>query len=272
MYNGKGPRAARPPIFSRGGAAKLFVLERCYDFEELARHNVHTHSVFSNCAKPEMLPEAMVLEAARCGLKTLAITDHSDPGDAIDTPAVFAEVKRRVSRMETPVRVLVGAELSAFGVGRYAEPYAVDRALDLASYSHVHYHLKSWEQPEDRSPGGYAAHMLAVLRALFETGRADHIAHPFSPNKMHFFDEAQKNAVLAAISDAALGEILQAGERADCSFELHTPSCFRFPAFYRRMFLLGREVGAHFIVGTDAHTLAAISTAGIAERLRGIMG
>lgn len=249
----------------------MFILERTYDYNALARHNVHTHSVFSKCAKPEMTLEAMILQAERCGLKTLAITDHSDPGDEIDTYGNFLLLKERLKGIKTDVRVLIGAELSVYGTGRYAEPYAVDKALDFASYSHVHYHLDAWEHPEDRSPAGYAAHNLAVLGALFRTDRADNIAHPFSPNKMKFFNEAEKAATLDALSDNDLGDILEKGERAGCSWELHTPTFFRYPAFSRRFFLLGKEVGVHFCVGTDAHTLAAISTAGIAERMKAVV-
>ena len=246
----------------------MFVLERTYDPAELARHNMHTHSVFSLCAKREMTLEAMIRRAEEEGLRTLAVTDHSDPGDEIDTYANFLTYKERLRRIETPVRVLIGAELSAWGVGKFGEPYEVDKALDFASYSHIHYHLDSWEQPEDRSPRGYARHELAVLNALFETDRADNIAHPFSPTKMHFFNEEEKAATLAAITDNELGDILEKGERAGCSWELHTPTVFRFPAFARRFFWLGKEIGVHFCVGTDAHTLAALAPQGLAGRLR----
>ncbi len=249
----------------------MFLLECTYDPDELARHNVHTHSVFSKCAKPEMTLEAMIRAAEEVGLRTLAVTDHSDPQDDIDTYGNFLVLKEKLAQIDTPVRVLLGAELSAYGVGKYAEPYEVDRALDFAAYSHVHYHLDTWDQPQDRSPRGYAQHNLAVLNALFETGRADHVAHPFSPCKMPFFDEAQKAQTLDCLTDNELGDVLEKGERAGCSWEIHTPTFFRFPAFSRRFFWIGREVGAHFALGTDAHTLAALSTQGIAERLRAVL-
>lgn len=249
----------------------MFLLERTYDPDELARHNVHTHSVFSKCAKPEMTLEAMIRAAEEVGLRTLAVTDHSDPQDDIDTYGNFLVLKEKLAQIDTPVRVLLGAELSAYGVGKYAEPYEVDRALDFAAYSHVHYHLDTWDQPQDRSPRGYAQHNLAVLNALFETGRADHVAHPFSPCKMPFFDEAQKAQTLDCLTDNELGDVLEKGERAGCSWEIHTPTFFRFPAFSRRFFSIGKEVGAHFALGTDAHTLAALSTQGIAERLRAVL-
>ena len=250
----------------------MFILERTYDLKELVRHNVHTHSVFSKCAKPEMIPEDMVREAQRIGLKTLVITDHSDPGDDIDTFAVFKELKQRMEAVSSSVRVLIGAELSAYGIGKFAEPEAVDKALDFASYSHIHYHLDTWDQPENKSPRGYAMHNLAVLNALFESGRADNIAHPFSPVKMHFFNEEEKAETLRAVSDTELGDILEKGEKAQCSWEIHTPSFLRFPDFSRRFFNIGKEVGVHFCVGTDAHRLAALDPGVFLPQLEDIVG
>lgn len=249
----------------------MFITERTYDPEELVKCNAHTHSVFSKCAKPEMAFEAMIAAAEKYGLETLAVTDHSDPGDDIDTYANFLLLKERLNDIKTPVRVLIGAELSAYGVGKYAESCEVDRALDFASYSHIHYHLSVWEQPEDRSPRGYARHMISVLDALLETGRADNIAHPFSPCKMHFFNESQRTETLSGISDAELGRILEKGEKNNCSWEIHTPTFFRYPDFSKRFFNIGREVGAHFVVGTDAHTLSALNPDGLAERIRNII-
>lgn len=250
----------------------MFVLEKTYDFDELVRQNVHTHTVFSKCAKPKMVFEDMVRTAERIGLATLAVTDHSDLDDGIDSYANFLILKERLARIDTPVRVLIGAELSAYGVGKYAEPYEVDKALDFASYSHIHYHLAFWEHPEDRSPRGYAQHELAVLNALFETDRADNIAHPFSPCKMPFFNEEEKAATLAAITENELGDILEKGERARCSWEIHTPTFLRFPEFSRRFWRLGREIGAYFTLGTDAHTLASLDPRPHLNRLKEIAG
>ena len=245
----------------------MFVCEKTYDPYEIVKNNMHTHSVFSKCSKPEMIFEDMIAAAEKYGLETLAVTDHSDPGDDIDTYANFLELKERLKKINTPVRVLIGAELSAYGVGKYAEPYEVDKALDFASYSHIHYHLSSWEHPEDRSPRGYAEHMLRVLDALLDTGRADNIAHPFSPCKMKFLSEEQREEMLASITDYELGRILEKGEKNGCSWEIHTPTFFRYTDFSRRFFNIGREAGVHFVLGTDAHSLAALNTEGLAEKI-----
>lgn len=245
----------------------MFLTEKTYDWDELLLCNVHTHSVFSLCSKPEMVFEAMVAEADRCGLKTLAITDHSDLGSGIDVFGNYKILKERLKNIDTNVNVLIGSELSAYGVGKYVETYEVDKALDFSSYSHIHYHLDYWEQPEDRTPRGYAEHMLRVLNELFTTDRADCIAHPFSPCKMPFFSQEEKIQMLASFTDNELGDILEKGEKAECAWEIHTPTFISFTDFSKRFWNIGKEVGVHFCVGTDAHRLEAIDPRKYREQL-----
>ncbi len=249
----------------------MFLTEKTYDIDELCRNNLHTHSVFSKCSKPEMIFEDMIRAAESFGLDTLAITDHSDLYDEINSVGNYRKLKKRLAKIDTNVRVLVGAELSAYGVGKFAEPYRIDKEIEFSSYSCVHYHLDYWEQPKDRSPRGYAEHMLKVLSALFDTDRADCIAHPFSPCKMKFFGKSESEEMLRSITDNELGDILLKGENAECAWELHKSSVLCYPDFYRRMFFIGREAGVHFSVGTDAHHLRDIDTGDFAVSLKEIL-
>ena len=249
----------------------MFLTEKTYDIDELCRNNLHTHSVFSKCSKPEMVFEDMIKAAESFGLSTLAITDHSDLYDEINSIGNYRKLKKRLAKIDTPVRVLVGAELSAYGVGKFAEPYRIDKEIEFSSYSCVHYHLDYWEQPKDRSPRGYAEHMLRVLDALFETDRADCIAHPFSPCKMKFFGKSESEEMLRSITDNELGDILLKGEKTECAWELHKSSVLCYPEFYRRMFFIGREAGVHFSAGTDAHHLKDIDTSDFAVSLKEIL-
>lgn len=249
----------------------MFLTEKTYDIDQLCRCNMHTHSVFSKCSKPEMIFEDMISEAEKCGLHTLAITDHSDLFDEINSVGNYRKLKKKLQKIDTSVRVIVGAETSAYGVGKFAEPYRIDKEIEFCNYSCVHYHLDYWEQPKDRSPRGYAQHMLDVLSALFDTDRADSIAHPFSPCKMKFFNQSEKEEMLASITDNELGDILLKGENAGSAWELHKSSVLCFPEFYRRMFFIGKEAGVHFSVGTDAHHLRDIDTSDFAKELKVIM-
>ncbi len=245
----------------------MFVLPKTYDPEEIAKNNMHTHTHFSLCAKPEMELAAMVKAAEEAGLSTLAITDHCDPGSKIDVLSNTKTLKKLLKGIDTPVRVLIGSELSSYGVGKWADNDELNSALDYRGYSSVHYHLESWEHPADRSPRGYAEHMLAVLEALLKADRADCIVHPFSPGKFKFFSVEEKTEMLGSITDNELGDILSLGEEHGCAWELHLSSIAGFPDFYRRLFFIGKEAGVHFNAGTDAHNLSGISTANLKEQL-----
>ena len=249
----------------------MFIFEKTYDIDELMLNNMHTHTKNSLCAKPEMILPDMIKAAEEAGLKTLAITDHSDPRSDIDVLANTLKLKEELKKIETPVRVLIGAETSAYGIGKFADTDELNKALDYRNYSLVHYHLSVWEQPEDRSPRGYAVDMLRSLSALFDAKRADCIAHPFSPNKMKFFSPEEKEIVLSSITDNELGDILEKGEKTGCAWELHQGTVCTFPDFGKRFFNMGKEVGVHFNVGTDAHRLCGISTADFKERLKEIL-
>lgn len=249
----------------------MFLTEKTYDIDELCRCNMHTHSVFSKCSKPEMVFEEMIKAAEHFGIETLALTDHSDLYDEINSVGNYRKLKKRLAKIDTPVRVIVGAEMSAYGIGKFAEPYRIDKEIEFCNYSCVHYHLDYWEQPKDRSPKGYAEHMIAVMSALFDTERADSIAHPFSPCKMKFFNVSEKEEMLRSISDTELGDIMLKGENAGCAWELHKSSVLCFPEFYKRFFFVGKEAGVHFTVGTDAHRLNDINTADFAAELKKIM-
>ena len=88
---------------------------------------------------------------------------------------------------------------------------------------------------------------------------------------MKFFNDEQKAATLSALTDNELGDIFEKGERAQCSWELHSSTLLCFPEFAYRFFNIGRETGVHFCVGTDAHSLAALAPEGLAERLKEVL-
>ena len=249
----------------------MFRLEKTYDIRELVRSNTHLHTTCSTFAKPEMTLEAVIAEAERCRMHTVATTDHSDLHDGINTIGNARKLMRLRDKLNPKVRVLIGAELSCYGVGKFAEPYRIDSELEYRNYTCNHYHLEFWEQPEDKSPAGYGKHMIAMLEGLFRTDRADCVAHPFGPYKIKCLDEAGKIAVLDSIADNALGDILTMGERARCAWELHTAMVRRYPEFYRRFFQIGREAGVHFEIGTDAHSLRDVSPAPLTEELERIL-
>ena len=249
----------------------MFLFEKCFDLDELARRNLHVHTRFSFCAKPEMTLEAIVREAERAGLTDIALVDHSNveaDGSSTPVPAHNEILKAQRAALDTPVRILIGSELSALGLGRYSETPENMRAMEYRLFAQNHYHLSCWEQPEDRSPAGYARHMIAVLTELFRTDFCDCVAPPLAPVKLRIENAGR---VLDEISDAALGDLLAAGEAAGSAWELHSGAICGWPDFARRYFNLGREIGVHFHMATDAHRLAAVDTAPALAEYRQIL-
>lgn len=232
----------------------------------LARANLHVHTFESACAAEDMIPRKIVAAARRAGLESIALVDHDHPGDE---PVVdkIARVKQRLGAGRIPLDVVVGAELSAYGVGSYADTPDMNRRVGYRLYACNHYQHPAWEHPDDRSPRGYAEHILATLRALLPTGRADCIAHPFGNRYLRGRVEHPPQ-VNEAIGDDELGDILLLGKRHGVAWEINTQSCIYDPTFSRRYFRLGREIGVEFRLGTDAHTLEAIDPAPAIPALR----
>lgn len=235
----------------------MFIREPIYDLYTLSRCNLHIHSVFSSCAKPEMDIPSVVERAHKSNIDIIAVTDHYNSVDCsiLDTNE---KLKYRMKNVDTPVRVLYGAELSAFGVGKYLDTSEVNQNLDYRLYSYNHYHLNFWEQPEEKSPRGYVDHALAILTHLLKSGRADCIAHPFIGRFIRCFED--RCLVTREITDNELGDILELGSHNQVAWEINVNAIISDPEFARRYWNIGREAGILFNMGTDAHTLAAIDT------------
>ena len=244
----------------------MFYFERCYDLDELMRRNMHIHTNFSGCAKPEMTLESIVREAERCGLTDIAITDHSDIWMSDHTVATNETLKQQRAALDTPVRIRIGAEMSLYGIGKYDRTPEEIAAMEYRLFAQNHYHLDVWEQPEDRSAQGYANHILACLEGLFKTGYADCVAHPIAPEKFGRIRRLEDPAqILDYFNDNVLGDIMEKGEKAGCAWELHRGCIYLFPEFSRRYYNIGREVGVHFNFAADAHKLEDIDPEPVKE-------
>lgn len=250
----------------------MFIFDAIYDIDELARRNMHMHTTFSGCAKPDMILKDIAAEAERCGLIMIALTDHSNLGDeqrivSKNTPIL----REQLAEITTNVKVLIGSEISVYGVGKYSETAEFCDTLDYRLYSQNHYHMPFWEHPEDKSPRGYAEHMLAVLEELFSSGRADCVAHPFAGGYIRTLLEEDKRKVPDSITDNELGDIMEKGERARCAWEINVGEFCSLPEFSRRYWNIGREIGVHFNLGTDAHTLKSVDTRQFADKIKEII-
>lgn len=232
----------------------MFLRQACYDLDELIRSNLHIHTTFSGCAKPEMTVENILREAQQAGLEAIALTDHSPIKG--DFSAQMRALRCQVAQANSPVKVYVGAELSAFGVGKFSESRELEAQLDYRLFSHNHYHIQLWEHPDERTPEGYKRHSFAILRTLFASGRADCIAHPLFGRFLNICED--KTDFTKVISDTELADLMLEGTRAEVAWEINCGAVFMDPEFFHRYFQIGQEVGAVFHFGTDAHRLIGI--------------
>lgn len=238
----------------------MYIREKCYDIRELAKSNLHVHTSFSGCAKPEMRMKEMVRRAGELKLEVIAITDHfNDPSTPILEKNMCDRFVLENYRDGVETRFIFGAELSAVGVGKYLDSPEVNRALEYRLYSANHYHLDIWEQPEDKSARGYALHTLAVLTELILSRRADCIAHPCMGGYVkQLGDDA--GSLTRAITDNELGDLMALARDNNVAWEINEGAALGFRDFSERFWNIGREVGVVFHFGTDAHSLQDMDT------------
>ena len=223
----------------------------------LFNSNMHIHTCFSACADKDMTVANILVRAQAANLKIIALVDHHHPGAGLLDNILC--LKNDLQKIAPGIKVVFGAELSAYGIGKYSDAKEINRELDYRLYACTHYNLDYWEQPQDTSPRGYALHMLAVVTELIKSGRADCIAHPFASAylKSKFKDPS---VVTKAITDEELRAILLFGRENSVAWEINANVLVRDVDFMHRYLALGKSLGVTFYLGTDAHKLAEIDT------------
>lgn len=255
-------------IMIRNENMKLIKECPVYDLTTLARYNLHVHTIYSPCAKPEMTMENIIRCAEHHGIEVIAVTDHFNS----ENYAVIGhnkKLKEEVERLNTRIKVLFGAELSAYGVDKYLDSMEINESLDYRLYSYNHFHLDWWEQPVDKSPRGYVKHQIKVLTGLLKSGRADCIAHPFIGRFIRCIDDT--TAVTSEITDNELGNIMELGKKYDVAWEINSGAMMGDTEFAKRYWNIGKEIGVQFNFGTDAHRLMGLDTMAIIEELKLIL-
>ena len=242
----------------------MYFHEPTYDLDILARQNLHIHALFSGCAKREMVLSDIIKTAENAGLEAIAITDHIYREDQYEGfRQNVKDLREQLSRIDTDIKVYIGGELSAYGVDKYSFK-GEEIELDYRLWAHNHYHVTGWEQPEDRSPESYKKHMIDTLTNLIKADKADCIAHPFHDsyltNSSKGLVSFEKGSVPNSFTENEIGDLLTLAKQYKTAFELNLNVVPAFPEIYRRMYNIGKEIGAQFNIGTDAHKLENIDT------------
>lgn len=241
----------------------MLIHEAVYDIDTLLQENLHIHTtLFSGCARPEMVFEDIVRTAAAFGLRRIAVTDHVQERDITRVRNIMKTYKpaRDALAQQENITVHIGAELSAFDTDKFTLQYS-DASTEFNMYAANHYHVYGWGQPAERTAVGYKEHNKKAMEFLIRSGKCDCIAHPFVDSYVR--DESIKNddhPMTAAWTDNEIGDILTLAKQYDVAWELPPKIVLGDPVFGRRLFNIGKEVGSVFTMGTDAHWLVNIDT------------
>ena len=250
--------------------------EKCYDLDELFTRNFHIHtSPLSHCARKEMLPQAVISEAKKAGLKEIAITNHIQAYEEEKFLSSAAALADETTAYTDGIKVYIGAEFSAFAPGEYNFRDGECPERYFRMYSHNHYANDCWTQPQDRSALGYKRHCDEILSALIRSGKADALAHPFFDRYIvREFEEYgfHFGSVTDLWTDNELGDYFTLANAFGTAWELNIRLLPDYPAFARRYFNIGREAGAVFFIGSDAHTLEDIGTAPHKDEIKKLLG
>lgn len=237
--------------------------EATYDLDELTNYNLHMHTHYSRCGKPEMTVENIIAEAERCGIKEISLNDHLVfPEECKELFAHNEILRKEVEETGTKIKVYIGGEFSLYDVDKYTLKGMDEYKPDYRLYAENHYHIESFTAPEEKTPEAFKNHMIKKLTYIFNEKAADCIAHPiYGKYSAELVEGKFKDCVEAigeAWSDNELGDIMQLGYESGCAWELNRGAIFLDPKFFRRMFNIGREIGVVFNYGTDAHTLDCV--------------
>lgn len=247
----------------------MFFHEKTYDIDELVKWNLHLHTTFSGCAKPEMKVRDIVRVADEAGLEMIALTDHNYIQKKNAVASQKIELEKQLEGFEHNVKVLIGAELSSYGINKFADDIETDNSLDYRLYTTNHYHQGYWEHPEIITPRAYAEHMLAIMDKVIDSGRADCFAHPFMAGYIHAFDD--NHDVTRAFTDNEIGDIMEKANNHEIAWELNVPAVLGDPEFFHRYFQIGKEVGVVFNIGSDGHVLDKVNTKQYADDFKRIL-
>lgn len=246
-----------------------------YDINELFASNYHIHTHFSRCGKNEMHLKAIIAEAEKAGLKEIAITDHIHPGEELKMKRIIPILRRKLTKLDTDIKVYIGAELSAHGVHKHTK-LREDTPVDYRLYSHNHYHMFGWEQPKGHTPEDYKEHCRKSLEHIILSGDADCLAHPFCDYYIvREFDDKYGftyNCITSLWTENEIGDLMELAKTYEVAWEINVAMLKKYPDFAKKYFALGKENGVCFNAGTDAHTLANVNSKQFITEMKQLLG
>lgn len=249
----------------------MFLTQGIYDLDELARFNLHIHTNFSGCAKDEMSFQNIISTAQKAGLQMIALCDHIyEPEDLPEFIESCNNLRKLRDELNPDIKVLIGGEFSCYASDTYTLK-GIELDTEYRLYAQNHFHVTGWEQPAEKTPENYKELTKVMLRNLFKDKAADTIAHPLNGKYLTKSTGWSNEAVGSCWSDNEIGDILTEAYNSECAFELNTVAVMADAPLARRMFNIGKEIGAVFTLGTDAHRLDSIDPKNFLDDIKRIL-
>ena len=234
-------------------------------------HDLHVHTFLSSCSDdPQAVPEKMIAQAARSGLKTVGFADHlwdkNAPGASEwYRPQDFehiSQIRAQLPAANHGIRVLIGAETEYIGQGKVGITPEVATQLDFVLVPMSHFHMEGFVRPaEIHQPSEVAGLMRDRFAEVVELEVATGIAHPFLP--CGFTDHTDE--IIGALSDAELTDLCGGAAEKGISLEITIGA---FPSLnqgetegfhdetFLRVYRLALQSGCVFHCASDTHSLA----------------
>lgn len=228
-------------------------------------HDLHIHSNLSSCSHDKnQTPENILAYARKEGLKKIAITDHFwdekvDGASEWYAPQNFEHVKSALPLpTEDGIEFLFGCESEMdkfFTVGISRE--RLD-SFDFIIIPTSHLHMSGFTIDENlTSAEGRAKYYMERCHRLLDYDLPFHkigIAH-FTCGLMARNCEGTRDDILSYISDGEFAKFFTKAAKCGIGIELNTALSDASNPAALRPYLIAKECGCKFYLGSDAHGL-----------------
>lgn len=221
--------------------------------------DLHVHTHYSPCGKPQATAAAMVQRAVDKGLAALGFADHYTPLPVTGCPFYAEQRLDVVDRLRAELEGVSRPNGLALLVGVEADyTLAGEGCIDdeaLCGVDHVvcaasHFHLPAAPQPADDSPRAKAVLMVDMARAALKVHGVSIWAHPFDCSRMR-----PLGPILATVTEDEFEALIDLANARQVAIEInggpaqHADYCQATACFFR----LARDMGARFTITSDAH-------------------
>ena len=227
-------------------------------------HDLHIHSKLSSCSNnPEQTPERMLEYARQNGLKTICITDHfwdeSVPGaSSWYGPQNFAHISEAKPLPEDgAINFLFGCETDMdkfFTLGISKSRFEL---FDFVIVPTSHLHMRGFTIDEDlASVKARARYYMERCNALLKMDLPFHkigLAH-FTCGLLARNSDGTRDDIINCISDTELKLFFTKSADLGIGIELNTSVSDSKNESALRPYLIAKECGCRFYLGSDAHS------------------